>query len=1579
MFDTTYSYITEDTVSGSVVKDYYTVDDVDTISGTLNGKIGNFSNVIYLTYNGSAGTQSGENGCMLVSSGIWNITEFRTVYYVDSSDGDMIINIPDANSSNIGKTMSFMKPKSNVDSNNVTIQTESGQNICVLTAHVLSAPGDYVQMTAVNIGLDGSEDYMWRPHTFGRSVVNKIIVSEKGSSFNDLQNAIDYINFSVSGDLKYQIEIEPGVYSVSGTITTNNSNILAVNGAHESSVILKPTTEFATELIGGASFISIPYTTSFSNFTIDASDYPTVETTGSGKGISVEDDSYEEVRFFKVNLRGFRYGLYSDVESNIYCNSVDIRRCGTALRLDGDYLLFDADNIYVEDCWDKHIHVSNGEAYFSDAEFNSTNTISGTAVYVEGTDTYVELFGGTNIWGVNKNLLVKDTASLLVDNCVIEDAAVAPGIEQKDTSTLRIINSRTPLSNDSLDIQDPTNVYINAYDSDNQHLTIGTGSDVDQTILTIETGRLTKPKFRYDADYYGYKGLIYENPTDGEKAIFGVEAVNEEPELTCIAKGSNAWNYGTYFNLYSDQNGSLRGWEIGKGTGSQPPVTFKYQGTLLALQLNYDGTTQFNSGVNINKVLDEDTMNSDDRYALATQQSIKAYADNTIESEIITMSGILQNNIDEKADIIHTHIEDDITDLDKYTQMEVDNKLSTLSGSLSDSENINYINTNWNLSNVNEALNELTNYTENILGSGRTSPELPLSSSGSTLVVSSGEGFISYEDYHRSITWSGTSVDVTGYSEDFYYVYVDYNGNVNISTSDPGHVTSIHLGFFYCDESEVAIIQNCGCILDNTLNRISEFANRLGVFIYDSGGLVQAMSENPRKIISTACKAQHVFKGLDLPERSSNDVGNGFYCVYKTADVGWETEYYFTIEEQGVFVESRYNDITASGSIDCSSNCTFTNGSNIVTCVNDITDEIDDGDFIYLTSDTDIRMSLVSGTNWTGSQTDITLINTYKGSSTTGSTTINKALPPVPNDKYCKHLIARTLDGNLFVIPSQSYFDSYTEALNAGSPEVPSMLELNNIKMAYVYTMPGSGSLTFQDIRPLPFHSREGGKQTGGTVTDHGDLSGLLDDDHSQYVLSDGTRNFSAAISYNSHPSFINDTQIIDKKYVDDEISGLTTDHGELIGLGDDDHPQYHNDTRGDARYYTQTQLDNGQLDSRYYTETEVDNWTTNHTAAGSTDHDNRYYTETEVNGLLTSLSGSLSNQIDAIETGDLPSCQVRRTTDFTFPSSWGDVTFDTTDFENDTDILEHDDSNTERINIKETGLYFIIYKFQVLRSSTNYSYARILKNGTTLVDGSESEVNTYTNEVQMLSGNCIVSLQQNDYITLQAYENSYGSTTGTDDTSLLIISMKGLRGNQGPAGQDGQPGTGSTINISQDGSIEASSVSNLNFEGDVTVTSGSEYTTVNVGAPKTIQCYSTSTMNVNTGTPVAIPWDGEDIKDDDCFTHSTSTNNSRVYVDENGWYEVNYNLYYTSATYRSNVRGRIRKNGSTYVGRGTTVNYTRNSTNDNGSLSPGSFLLKLRADDYIELMTDQQGDGPTCNIQPNDNYIRLTFFRSEA
>jgi len=64
-------------------------------------------------------------------------------------------------------------------------------------------------------------------------------------------------------------------------------------------------------------------------------------------------------------------------------------------------------------------------------------------------------------------------------------------------------------------------------------------------------------------------------------------------------------------------------------------------------------------------------------------------------------------------------------------------------------------------------------------------------------------------------------------------------------------------------------------------------------------------------------------------------------------------------------------------------------------------------------------------------------------------------------------------------------------------------------------------------------------------------------------------------------------TDIVNTDALEFKYWGATIDHGNLLGLNDDDHSQYHNNTRGDARYYTETELDNGQLDNQYFQESE--------------------------------------------------------------------------------------------------------------------------------------------------------------------------------------------------------------------------------------------------------------------------------------------------------------------------------------------------------------------------------------------------------
>jgi len=79
--------------------------------------------------------------------------------------------------------------------------------------------------------------------------------------------------------------------------------------------------------------------------------------------------------------------------------------------------------------------------------------------------------------------------------------------------------------------------------------------------------------------------------------------------------------------------------------------------------------------------------------------------------------------------------------------------------------------------------------------------------------------------------------------------------------------------------------------------------------------------------------------------------------------------------------------------------------------------------------------------------------------------------------------------------------------------------------------------------------------QANAGSIDHGSLNGLGDDDHTQYSLVDGTRAFTGTVS-GVDPTETD--HLTTKGYVDTAVgvSGAI-DHGNLTGLSDDDHPQY--------------------------------------------------------------------------------------------------------------------------------------------------------------------------------------------------------------------------------------------------------------------------------------------------------------------------------------------------------------------------------------------------------------------------------------
>ena len=97
----------------------------------------------------------------------------------------------------------------------------------------------------------------------------------------------------------------------------------------------------------------------------------------------------------------------------------------------------------------------------------------------------------------------------------------------------------------------------------------------------------------------------------------------------------------------------------------------------------------------------------------------------------------------------------------------------------------------------------------------------------------------------------------------------------------------------------------------------------------------------------------------------------------------------------------------------------------------------------------------------------------------------------------------------------------------------------------------------------MVFQMNPSGQEPGeGGVTDHGALTGLTDDDHHQYLnYARGDARYPAIALVNQ-----NVTSGSSPTFNAAHFTNMPT-HGQLAGLVDDDHMQYHNDARGDARY----------------------------------------------------------------------------------------------------------------------------------------------------------------------------------------------------------------------------------------------------------------------------------------------------------------------------------------------------------------------------------------------------------------------------
>ena len=168
---------------------------------------------------------------------------------------------------------------------------------------------------------------------------------------------------------------------------------------------------------------------------------------------------------------------------------------------------------------------------------------------------------------------------------------------------------------------------------------------------------------------------------------------------------------------------------------------------------------------------------------------------------------------------------------------------------------------------------------------------------------------------------------------------------------------------------------------------------------------------------------------------------------------------------------------------------------------------------------------------------------------------------------------------------------------------------------------------------------------------------------------------------------------------------------------------------------------------------------------------------------------------------GDQAMVQARRTTTFSISTSFTDVTLDTTDEENDAAVLEHDNTNTDRLTFKETGAHWVWYKADINPPSvgdTMEIQGRVTVNdGGAALPGSDGQTTVFSDSsiggddvTNSLMVGFVYDATANDFLTLQLQKVNVSGTSSPDTraggVTFGAIRLQGTKGDTGATGPAG-------------------------------------------------------------------------------------------------------------------------------------------------------------------------------------------------
>jgi len=138
----------------------------------------------------------------------------------------------------------------------------------------------------------------------------------------------------------------------------------------------------------------------------------------------------------------------------------------------------------------------------------------------------------------------------------------------------------------------------------------------------------------------------------------------------------------------------------------------------------------------------------------------------------------------------------------------------------------------------------------------------------------------------------------------------------------------------------------------------------------------------------------------------------------------------------------------------------------------------------------------------------------------------------------------------------------------------------------------------------------------------------------------------------------------------------------------------------------------------------------------------------------------------------------------------------------------------------------------------------------------------------------------------------------------------------------------------------------------------------IDVVSAKFVKLTTTSTADANPGSEMKIAWDTLVIDEKgNALTHSISTNNSRITINQDGYYRGFVNIGFNGSVVRGAPRVRVKVNNTTYLPEEARHTYIRAGSGHNDSTANFAFTFEASAGDYIEITSIRGSVIGTLNI----------------